>query len=356
MEENVILIAFACLPVITAMLLYLFFSKFAAYFGKMQWLKLIIGNALVFLFLCSAILLSGEVYYRYFYDTTDSWALTKVYSKWISRHYRFNNFGLRDSVDYQPKLQGKPRITFIGDSFTGGHGVADVEKRFVNRIRAARPEWEIHCFAKSGWDIYAYLEYISEEVKSGYEFDHVVLVYFLNDISDVMEEWKAILYRIYFIEPPFFVKHSYFLNLLYYHYITPRDPGISRYYGLLREAYSGPTWEKQKYLLSVLKPYFDSENIDFMVVTFPYLNNLGPNYEYRKAHEQLDAFWKDANVPNLDLLPVFEQYRSKNLVVNAHDHHPNELGHEIAAKAILEFLDKNMKNRTRPVSATTQAN
>jgi hypothetical protein len=104
MEENVILIAFACLPVTTAMLLYLFFSKFAAYFGKMQWLKLIIGNTLVFLFLCSAILLSGEVYYRYCYDTTDSWGLTKTYSKWIERHYRFNNFGLRDSIDYQPKL------------------------------------------------------------------------------------------------------------------------------------------------------------------------------------------------------------------------------------------------------------
>ena len=120
MEENVVLIVFACLPVTTALFLYLFFAKFAAYLGKIQWLKLIIGNILVFLFLCSAILLSGEVYYCYFYDTTDSWALTKVYSKWISCHYRFNNFGLRDSVDYQPKLQGKPRITFIGDSFTGG--------------------------------------------------------------------------------------------------------------------------------------------------------------------------------------------------------------------------------------------
>jgi hypothetical protein len=356
MEENIVLIVFACLPVITAGLAYLFFKKLTIFFAKIQWVKLIIGNVLVFLFLCSAVLLLGEVYYRYIYDTTDSWALTKVYTKWIKRHYRFNNFDLRDSVDYQLKLQGKPRITFIGDSFTGGHGVADVEKRFVNLIRAARPDWEIHCFAKSGWDTHDYMDYISDEIKSGYEFDHIVLVYFLNDISDIMEQWKEILYRIYFIEPPFLCKHSYFLNLLYYHYITPRDPGISKYYRLLSEAYSGPTWEKQKWRLSLLKPYFDSENIDFMVVTFPYLTNLGPNYEYRKAHEQLDAFWRDANVPNLDLLPVFEQYRTKNLVVNAHDHHPNELGHEIAAKAILDFLDKNMKKRIKPTSTNFPTN
>jgi hypothetical protein len=357
MEENLVLISFVCLPIIIAAILYLFFSKFSAYFGKIQWLKLIVGNLLVFLFLCSVIVLGGEIYYRYIYDKTDAWGLTKVYLKWISRHYRFNNFGLRDSVDYQPKIQGKPRITFIGDSFTQGSGVADVEKCFVNRIRAARPDWEIHCFAKSGWNTYDYMSYISEAVKEGYEFDHIVLIYNLNDISDIMEHWKEVLYRIYFVnEPSFIFKHSYFLNLLYYHYISPRDSDFANYYNYILDAYNGPVWEKNKWRLSLLKPYFDSEDIDFMVVTFPFLHNIWPDYKYRKAHEKLDVFWKDANVPNLDLLPVFEKHRPKDLIVHSNDPHPNELAHEIAAKAILEFLDKNMKTRSKAVTATAPIN
>ena len=348
MEENVVFISFVCLPIIIAAILYLFFSKFSSHFGKMQWLKLIIGNVLVFLFLCSVILSGGEVYYRYFYDKTDAWGLTKVYTKWISRHYRFNNVGLRDSVDYEPKLKGRPRITFIGDSFTGGHGVADVEKRFVNRIRAARPDWEVHCFAKNGWNIYDYMDYISKEVKSGYEFDHVVLVYNLNDISDMMEQWKEVLNRIYFVnEPSFIFKHSYFLNLLYYHYISPRDPDVANYYNYILDAYNGPAWEKHKFLLTLMKTYFNSEDIDFIVVTFPFLHNIGPDYTYRKVHEKLDAFWADANVPNLDLLPVFERYKPKDLIANSNDPHPNELAHEIAAKAIIKFLDKNVKSRIK---------
>ena len=355
MEGNVVLIAFGGLPIITALFVYLYFAKFATYLKKVQWLKLIIGNTLVFLFLCSTALLLGEVYCRYCYDKTDSWGLTKAYSKWLERHYRYNNFGMRDSMDYESKLQGKPRITFVGDSFTAGHGVADVEKRFVNRIRAMRPDWEIHSFAQNGWDTYAYMDYMSKATKSGYEFDHIVLVYNLNDVADIMEQWKEILYRIYFKEPPFLFKHSYFLNLLYYHYIVARDPDISKYYGFIIEGYSGPTWENHKLRLSLMKPYFDSKNIDFMVVTFPFVHDLGPNYKYRKIHEQMDAFWKDMNVPNLDLLPVFEHYKPKDLVVNANDPHPNELAHEIAAKAILEFISKNIKNRAKPASATTPA-
>ncbi len=259
-------------------------------------------------------------------------------------------------MDYENKLQGKTRVTFIGDSFTAGHGVADVEKRFVNRIRKMRPDWEIHTFAVNGWDTYGYMDYMQKAARAGYEYDHVVLVYNLNDISDVMEQWKDILHRIYFIEPPFLFKHSYFLNLIYYHYFSARTPEIANYYGFINEGYSGPSWEKHKFRLSLLKPYFDSEQIDFMVVTFPFLHNIGPNYEYRKIHEQMDAFWKDANVPNLDLLPVLERYEPKDLIVSANDPHPNEMAHEIAAKAILSFIEKNMKTRTEPASAAAPEN
>lgn len=152
MEDNLILAGFICLPIATAGIAYLFFSRFAVNQAKMQWLKLIIGNVIVFLFLCSVILLGGEVYYRYIYNKPDAWGVTKVHLKWISRNCRFNNLGLRDSIDYQLKLLGKPRITFIGDSFTLGHGVNDVEKRFVNLVRAPQgPSGKFTAWRKAAW-------------------------------------------------------------------------------------------------------------------------------------------------------------------------------------------------------------
>lgn len=199
--------------------------------------------------------------------------------------------------------------------------------------------------------------YIPGAIESGYEFEHIVLVYNLNDISDILEHWREVLDKIYFTNKPTFIfEHSYFLNLLYYHYIAPRDPNASNYYGLILDAYNGPVWEKQKLRLSKLKQYIDSKNIDFMVVTFPFLQDIGPGYKYRKAHEELDAFWNDSNVPNLDLLPYFEKYRAKDLIVHSRDFHPNELAHEIAAKAILDFLDKHIKTGAKSDSNAGSAN
>jgi hypothetical protein len=260
---------------------------------------------------------------------------------------------MRDSINYEPKLHGKPRVTFIGDSFTAGHGVADVEKRFVNQIRAMRPDLEIHVFAVDGWDTYAEMTFILALIKSGYELQNIVLVYNLNDISDIMENWEHILEKIYSAKPGFLFEHSYFLNVLYYRYYAARNPEVSGYYDFILDAYKGPAWEKHKERLALMKPYFDSKNINFMVVTFPFLNNLGPNYEYRGIHKQLDAFWSSAGVPHLDLLSVYEPHRKNNLIVNPRDPHPNELAHNIAAKAILEFISENMTSRSVPDANTS---
>jgi len=345
MEENILLAAFVILPILTGLLINLYFKKISSHLKKIQWLRLIIGNILVFVFLCSLVLLCGELYYRFLYDTTDSFGLTKVSLDWQERHYQYNNYKVRDSMNYALKRFGKRRITFIGDSFTAGHGIADVEDRFANLIRSMRPEMEIHVLADNGWDTYLELSTLVKLSQDGYEFEHVVLVYVLNDIADLMEEWREILKRIYFIEPGFFFEHSYFLNILYYHHFAVHDPDISDYYSFVHTAYDGPLWEKHKERLTAIKKGMDARGVKFSVVTFPFMHSLGPNYEYREIHERLGVFWKSLGAAHLDLLSVYESHRAKELVVNKYDAHPNELAHKMAAEAINEFLNKHMLNR-----------
>lgn len=79
-----------------------------------------------------------------------------------------------------------------------------------------------------------------------------------------------------------------------------------------------------------------------MVVTFPFVNAVGPNYPYSAIHKQLDDFWKAENVPHLDLLSVYNNEVGSKLTVSRFDAHPNEYAHQLATGAIEKFIAQNL--------------
>jgi hypothetical protein len=86
-----------------------------------------------------------------------------------------------------------------------------------------------------------------------------------------------------------------------------------------------------------------SDEAELMVVTFPFLHDLGDDYAYRDVHERLDPFWNASDVPQLDLLPIYEGYEPGKLAVGSVDAHPNEFEHGLAAAAIGEFLEPELR-------------
>ena len=244
-------------------------------------------------------------------------------------------------------------MTFLGDSFTAAHGVANVEDRFANQIRAARPDWEVHVLASPGWDTEPELTVLKLYGNQGFQVDVVVLVYCLNDISDIAPEWQEILHRVYeAMTPGFLARHSYFFNTLYYRWKASRNPEISNYYHSVMENYEGTVWDKQKLRLHAFRDLVDSQGGRLLIVTFPFVHNIGPDYEYRRVHARLDEAWRNLEVPHLDLLSVFEAYPDAELVVNRYDAHPNERAHAIAAKSIAEFIHEHLPNSPQPVIPT----
>ena len=90
-------------------------------------LSLVAINLLVLAFLVSILFLPLEIYYRFIADRSDGLNLSRVSQRWFDRHYHFNNISIRDDIDYAAAIEtGKRRLTFLGDSITPGHGVADV--------------------------------------------------------------------------------------------------------------------------------------------------------------------------------------------------------------------------------------
>jgi hypothetical protein len=118
-----------------------------------------------------------------------------------------------------------------------------------------------------------------------------------------------------------------------------REPFMKDYFSFVRAGYEGPLWEKQKERLKAFHDLVQSHKGRLAVVTFPFLNAVGPQYEYRSAHEELNRYWQSLHVSHLDLLPLYEALPPKKITISPYDAHPNEYASLLAAGAIDTFLN-----------------
>ena len=321
----------------------LHFRRLVARSERTRWPALLVGNALLLLFLTSVVLVAFETHLRFFYDASDGDNRTRVSRRWFERHWTLNSLDLRDDVEYALKrTPGRRRITFVGDSFTAGHGVADVDARYVNRLRARHPEWELHAIAIPGLETQSQIELLSRLLKRGYELDVVVLAYYLENIGRWVPELRRYFERAGqpLAQPwKFFVDHSYAIDTFFYRAQTRIAYGRGYWSDVYERAYTGPPWEQQKAAFLRFRKLVVFHGGSFAALTFPTLTGVA---ERRAMVEKVDAFWAASGVPHLDLLPVLEPHSSRELAANPHDGHPSALAHALAADAIERFLEERV--------------
>jgi len=306
MAENLVLLVFLLLPPALAGTLALGARRLRTTGRKSSAAEVAGTNLVAVLLIASLFLAAGEIYFRFVFDTTDSIDYTKVSRRWFSRYFSKNSMSFRDDVDYRPRIvPGKRRVSFVGDSFAAGHGVKDPADLFAYRLRGGHPEWEVHLLAILGFDTGGELDML-RQLRSRYEFDQVVLVYCLNDVSDMLPEWKDVQAGIKADaqNAGWLRRNSYFVDIVSHRIEAARNPYMSRYFFFVRDAYEGELWERQK--------------------------------------ERLAALWSEQEVPHLDLLSVYDGMPSKKLVVGKYDAHPNAYAHGLAAEKIEAFLRANM--------------
>jgi len=350
LSENYLLGLFSLLPLLGAGLVFLFVQyhrtrKAAAGLGRVM-----VGNALVLIALLSPLPLCLEVYFRFIYDETDSVICTKLSRRWLERYFHLNTAGFPDSVQYvQRKQPGRRRVTLVGDSFAAGYGVKRLEDRLVGRLRQSRPEWEVHLLARPGADTGQHLEFLTNYFRDGFDADEVVLIYYLNDVTDLPGNWNQAL-RMQTPKPGiawrWLSENSYFANLIYHRLWICRHPDYKyeNYCSYVLKGYQGKPWEIQKRRLQALRDLVQSHGARLSVVTFPSVHAIGPEYHFTSIHTQLSQFWLDMNVAHLDLLGTFDGYSGDQLIVNEFDVHPNELAHRVAAADIEDFLQNQISH------------
>lgn len=338
--------AFVLLPIAVGFCAMRFFRSQSRGTLPARWPAVLAGNGLILAFLLSLLFLGFESYYRFGCDRTDAMGNTLVSTAWYARHFHTNSSGLRDNVDYPNTLTpGRRRVTFVGDSFTAGFGVKGVEDRFVNRIRRLHPDWEVHAIAKPGLDTSTEVEIMHNlTVSNGYRLDQVVLVFQINDIGEVMPRWVEGYKKMMAdgFRKSWLCQNSYFVNLFYHRWQLRQNSYMRNYFDEVEAAYQGPLWEIEKIGLLAFGNLTKIRGGRLLVVTFPYMD---ASLRFKSAHDQLDRYWQKEGVPHLDLLGTFSNLPPAKLVVNAHDAHPNEYAHALAAEAIDEFLKRQIPNR-----------
>ncbi len=328
-------------------------AMYAVHFKKVREgaVKTVAANLVLFIFLIATAYMTGETYYRFGYDQSDSMNITLTSLKWYQKHFRYNNFGFRDNIDYVVQAPAdRPRVSFLGDSFTAAAGINDVDKRFVNLLRKSSP-WELHSLATCGDDTLSELKIVEELYRHNYQTDYFVLVYNLNDATDMSNDGRSSMRRIIsnYESSSIFRNRSYFIDTMYYRYKRQHDPLVKNHFYLLPNDYQGETWGRLTTAFHRLDKLVADRGARLLVVIFPLVHAIKKDaaYPYLAIHDQMNDFLNKSGIPHMDLLAPLQQYSGQQLTANSYDGHPNELAHRVAAEHIRDFITEQMRPDAR---------
>lgn len=310
------------------------------------------------LWMVAALLTAIELGYALCYDTTDALDVTNVSHRWFTVHadpdLKQLLFGpddgiyYRDDEEFRTAPDEKTHLCFIGDSFTFGHGVPDVRDRFSNQLRKRISEQNspagsfiVSNLSQPGTDLY-WVDTIARNVADReWGVDHVIYVFCLNDIDSCDPGFAQRTSELGSLRHPpdfFLIRDTYFFNWLYFRTQLLASPQVSDYYGYVREFYDGPAWDRFLELLAGVRNSCREHDVEFSVVVFPFLHNLGPGYPFREIHQQIQTGCAELQIPCIDLEPVLNEHSDQGLTVNPFDAHPNELAHSLVADELFEKL------------------
>jgi len=277
-----------------------------------------------------------------------------------------NDEHLRGPLVPVPKPADTYRIAAVGDSFTFGDGVPyevtwvhQLQQLVQARIDGTRDPPAVPAGTTGGptrvdsvnlgvpgytiKDVHTYLKY------KGLAYDPDLVVYglFLNDFFFQGTGEDRQLGAVYQAAngPP---EGLASVSVLYDMY--RRGAAKTQLSAMTAQQYfdaydeQGEAWETgRRYLRKMVEAVDEwrvmtKRDIDFVVVIFPVLVNLDGDYPYAGLHEQLHGLLDEFGVRYVDLLPAYRGQDTPSLWVHPTDHHPNEIGHGLAAWAIDEAL------------------
>ncbi len=255
--------------------------------------------------------------------------------------YRVNNYGFR-SAEFTIARNDNVRVAFLGDSFCWGLGVRQADlfatliERQLNQRRPLGVGYEVYNFCLPGYSTVEEAA-LYDHVVRYFRPDVLVVWYFLNDVNapphlyvhrarredrrsrlrffDLMRApWRRMAVRRALAES---IDQAY----------EPGHPGLKGVDEGLRR---------------IRRVSGEAGVVDVLAV-FPWLYRLdGESYPFGKAHRAVASRAAREGFEVLDLLPVFDGSRDRDLWVHPRDNHPNEIAHAMVARAMSGLLESRL--------------
>lgn len=300
-------------------------------------------------FLCASLTIA-ELIFALFIDHSEAFNASMIAKRWFQVHFdsQRNDDGFRERrLLARPLPEGMKRVLFLGDSFTAGHGVNNIDDRFTERLEVLlnagqTPEYQVYNMGEPGFEISMIRAMESAVLEKEYPVETLIYCYMMNDIEGYDPKTTAAIDEISKRRETgsWLVSHSYFINWMYHRWVQYSAGSSVDYFPHLVESYNGPPWSAVAHELDDMVALSKEKGVEFRLVIFPFMHNLGSDYPFRDAHEKLVAWAKSKNVPVLDMMPVFALHSAEKLTVNAFDNHPNERAHQIIADEIFKWLQE----------------
>ena len=279
-----------------------------------------------------------------------------------------NSSGFRGKEFSYYKPKNTFRIAFIGDSFTFGEGVwlkdtypEKVSAMLSEKFKGSGIKFESYNFGVGGYNTVQEL-FLLKNIVLQSNPDMVVVGYVLNDTEEPLLRLDAIIGNIARkpVEesnfegidetrpPESFIFKSRIVKLIWKYFEKQKisRKTIAYYKSLYTKDSNG--WENTRKALQEIIKTCKDRNISCYVVCFPVMYKLNNNYPFIFIHLALKREVQEDRGIFIDIFPMVKGRDATNLWVHPTDQHPNEIVHEIVAKAIVDRMaqDKDILKLT----------
>lgn len=219
------------------------------------------------------------------------------------------------------------KIIMLGDSMTFGWGANET---FSDLLNEKLQNHEILNAGIGNTNTIMQISNFFENFSSKYNYDMIVLNFFINDFESVIIN-----------KPNFLQKYSYFytflnnkLNTIFIKFKIKED--WEKFYS---KNYSNKEIREETLsLINKLNKYCLKNNIKFVIHNIPELRDLD-DYKFKKETIIIKDFAIENNIIFIDSYDALKMYNEESLWVTRLDPHANDKAHEI----ISDYLYKNIK-------------
>ena len=248
---------------------------------------------------------------------------SNVKKKLMNVEIKLNSQGFRNNIDID---RSKKKILMLGDSITLGWGAQNTFSYNLEKFLKS----DIQVINAGIGNTNTYMQiYNFFENYSKYNFDMIILNFFVNDFESVIIKKSNL-----------FVKNLYFISYFKAKIlkILIENSLIDNYENFYLKTIEDKEFvEVSLNLIEKLNEYCKKEKIIFVINYIPELRGM-KNYKYNKQIKILENFSKQNEIKFINSLDVLQNYEDETLWVTKEDSHYNDKAHLLVSK----FLKKKL--------------